>query len=108
LAFKKLILFSGLISLGNEAISYASIDVMEASTSAQITIPERDPTLLQNIAFKPIKSCIINGVTFSEDWLWMAIHYSLIDPAFLLGGEKFRLRDVIEQLQWYLFHFFFN
>jgi hypothetical protein len=52
---------------------------MEASTSAQHAIPARDPSLLENIAFKPIKSCIVNKVTLSEDWLWMAIHHALIN-----------------------------
>jgi hypothetical protein len=71
-----------LISLGNKAIFHAGVVVMEAKK------PKRDPTQLQNIAFKPITSSIINGVTLSEDWLLTPIHYSLIDPAFLLGGEK--------------------
>lgn len=84
----------------NKAISVAGVEVMEASTSAKITKQKREPTLLQNIAFEPIKSCIINGETLSEDWLWMAIHHSLIDPAFLLGGNKLPLRDVIQQLKW--------
>ncbi len=71
--------FSGLISLGNTAICDAGVYAMEASTSAQHSIPARDPSLVENIAFKPIKSCIVNGVTLSEDWLWMAIHHAVIN-----------------------------
>jgi hypothetical protein len=68
-----------LISLGITAICDAGVDAMKALTSAQHVIPARHPSLLENIAFKPIKSCIVNGVTLSEDWLWMAIHHALIN-----------------------------
>jgi hypothetical protein len=52
---------------------------MDASTSIQQATPSRDPSLLENIAFKPIINCNVNGVELPEVWLWKAIHHALID-----------------------------
>lgn len=100
MTFIQIFSFLGLLSLGNAAMCYSGVEAMEASTSIQQATPSTDPSLLENIAFKPIINCNVNGVQLPVVWLWKAIHQALIDPAFLLNEIKFPLRDVIQQLKW--------